>query len=174
MLIKPKMTNWSFYPKNKKIPEHLENVIEAFNKAQMNISSDLHSLPSNEVLKNLSSGLEGLGYIVEQGKTKEKLIKVPVLFGVNGEIEKGFDADAVNTNLKTVVEIEAGRAVTNYQFLKDLFQSFVMIDIEYAVIAVRNNYKRNKDFLTVCKFIDAIYLSDRFTIPLKGILILGY
>ena len=42
------------------------------------------------------------------------------LFGKNGKLEKSFEADALNTSRKTVLEVEAGRGVTNHQFLKDL------------------------------------------------------
>ncbi|WP_336774145.1 hypothetical protein [Paenibacillus sp. MMO-58] len=37
-----------------------------------------------------------------------------------------FEADAYNKEFETVLEIEAGRAATNYQFLKDLFQACMM------------------------------------------------
>lgn len=71
----------------------------------------------------------------------------------------------------------------NNQFLKDLFQACMMQDVDYLVIAVRNEYKiktknnmerTNYDFEEVCKFFDALYASDRLQLPLKGILIIGY
>ena len=67
------------------------------------------------------------------------------------------------------MEIEAGRAVVNYQFLRDIFQACVMHDIEKLVIAVRND-----DFETVINFLDTLYTSNRLNLPLKGILIIGY
>lgn len=42
---------------------------------------------------------------------------------------------------KTVVEVEAGRALTNYQFLKDLFEACMMNKAEFLVVAVRNSYR---------------------------------
>jgi hypothetical protein len=47
-------------------------------------------------------------------------IHVPVLFGANGKVEKSFDADAYSPKAGFVLEVEAGRAVANNQFLKDL------------------------------------------------------
>jgi hypothetical protein len=49
-------------------------------------------------------------------------IKVPVLFSLNNRIDKFFDADAVSADGKIVIEVEAGRAYRNNQFLKDIFQ----------------------------------------------------
>lgn len=89
-------------------------------------------------------------------------------------MEKAFDADCYSEQFKTVIEIEAGRAVTNYQFLKDLFQACVMHDVEYLVIAVRNEYKNSKDFQKVTAFFETIYASQRLQLPLKGIIIVGY
>jgi hypothetical protein len=151
--------------------EIIENVFE------LNIdiiNSEKYNYESNEVLKNVRFSLEGLNYSVEKDKTDLGKIKVPVLFGINGSLEKSFDADAYSEELKTVIEIEAGRGVTNYQFLKDLFQAFVMHDIDYLVIAVRNKYRTSKDFEVVKRFFDTLYSSERFKTPLKGILIVGY
>ena len=72
------------------------------------------------------------------------------------------------------MKIEAGRAVVNYQFLKDIFQACVMHDIEQLVIAVRNDYRGHDDFETVINFLDTLYTSNRLNLPLKGILIIGY
>ena len=67
-----------------------------------------------------------------------------------------------------------GRAVTNYQFLKDFFESCCMDDADYLCIAVRLLYRKNDDYKKVCEFFDAMYASNKFSIPLKGILIIGY
>jgi len=89
-------------------------------------------------------------------------------------LEKSFDADAINEEMKSVIEIEAGRGVANYQFLKDIFQAFVMNDVDYLTIAVRNLYRKSNDFEKARRFIDTMYASGRFQVPLKGILIVGY
>jgi len=166
--------NWQFYPKSKKIPSHLIEVIDVFKSKSNIIQSPKESQHSNEVLKVLSEGFIRIGYDVEKGKNADMKIKVPVLFGLNGEIDKYFDADAYNKNTKTVIEVEAGRAVTNYQFLKDLFQACVMYEVDYLVTAVCNQYRGNKDFEKVINFYDSIYASNRLILPFEGILIVGY
>lgn len=129
---------------------------------------------SNLVLSHIRPGLESLGFQVEKSKSAEGKIKVPVLYGANGRIEKYFEADAYNQAEKIVVEVEAGRAVTNYQFLKDLFQACVMQDVDYAVIAVRQDYRGGDDFSKVINFLDTLFASTRLKLPLAGVLIIGY
>lgn len=75
---------------------------------------------------------------------------------------------------KTVIEIEAGRAVTNYQFLKDLFEACVMVNVEFLVIAVRKVYRNSHDFEKVITFFETLYASNRIALPLNGILVIGY
>ncbi len=168
------MINWQYYPKRKEIPTHLKDVVDIFGLNQRLISSDNYTLNSNEVLEKISLNLLELNYQVEVSKKAIDKIKVPVLFGMNGKLEKYFDADAYNEELKTVIEVEAGRAVTNYQFLKDLFQACMMHEVDFLVIAVRNTYRTNKDFQSVITFFDTLHASSRLNLPLKGILIIGY
>jgi hypothetical protein len=168
------MINWQYYPKRKEIPIHLKDVVDIFELKENLISSDKHNLHSNEVLEQVSLNLLELNYEVETSKKSSDKIKVPVLFGMNGKLEKYFDADAYNEDLKTVIEVEAGRAVTNYQFLKDLFQACMMHEVDFLVIAVRNTYSKNKDFQSVITFFNTLYASERLVLPLKGVLIIGY
>ena len=168
------MINWQYYPKRKEIPAHLKDVVDIFVLNQSFISSNDFNLNSNDVLEKISLNLLELNYQVEVSKKAIDKIKVPVLFGMNGKLEKYFDADAYNEELKTVIEVEAGRAVTNYQFLKDLFQACMMHEVDFLVIAVRNIYRTNKDFQSVITFFDTLQASNRLILPLEGILIIGY
>jgi len=70
--------------------------------------------------------------------------------------------------------VEAGRAVVNNQFLKDFFEACMMQDVDYVVIAVRNDYRGNNDFEAVCAFFEALYASQRMILPLKGVTLIGY
>jgi len=126
------------------------------------------------VLSFITENLKQTGLTVEESKKSDDKIKVPVLFGVNGKLEKYFEADAFNSKTNTVIEVEAGRAVTNYQFLKDLFQACMMTEVDYLVIAVRNFYKNNPDFQKVITFFETLYVSGRIQMLLRGVLIIGY
>ena len=101
-------------------------------------------------------------------------IFVPVLFGEDGVVQKRFDADAWHRGWRIVLEVEAGRALLNNQFLKDLFQASMMVEIDYCVIAVRNLYRSNNDFRSISTFLETLYTSSRLQLPLKGVLIIGY
>ncbi|MEX0598630.1 MAG: hypothetical protein WD512_19260 [Candidatus Paceibacterota bacterium] len=165
---------WQFFPKSKIIPSHLKEVVNSFTDNEEKINSDNYTYSSNEVLEKVAPQLELIGYNVEKSKKSNDKIKVPVLFGPNGKLEKYFDADGYNEITKTVIEVEAGRAVTNYQFLKDLFQACMMYEVDFLVIAVRKTYSKNQDFKTVITFFDTLYASGRLRLPLEGILIIGY
>ena len=168
------MINWIYYPRNIKSDKLSECVVRTFLDVQEEIDSEKHTLHSNEVLSKLSEGLESAGFVVEKGKRSNEKIHVPVLFGINGKTQLAFDADAYHAEGKYVVEVEAGRAVVNYQFLKDFFEACTMYDTEYLCIAVRNAYRGKKDFELVCSFFDVLFSTNRLILPLKGILIVGY
>lgn len=165
---------WQLFPKSHEVTQHLLSIIDAFKINYSKIDSDKFDLSSNQVLTVLCSSLEGVGFKIERSKVKEDKIKVPVLFGRNGALEKSFDADGFNSETKTVLEVEAGRAVVNNQFLKDLFQACMMHNVDNLVIAVRRTYKTNQDFEIVLRFFETLYASGRLTLPLKNILIIGY
>jgi len=163
-----------YFPKSTKpIPLALE-VVSCFKEVSEAIDSHKHKHESNKILSLVSGGLRSKGFRVESGKKKVDKISIPVLFGLNGKLEKSFDADAFHEPEGFVVEVEAGRGVINNQFLKDLFQACMMHDVNYLSIAVRNLYSGYNDFESVCRFFESLYASDRLHLPLKGILIIGY
>ena len=168
------MINWQYYPKSDVAPQIVATTIAAFESVATQISSESNTLESNAVLEILANKLTLAGFLVETGKTKEGKVRVPVLFGRNGRLEKSFDADAYHRDEGFVSEVEAGRGVVNNQFLKDLFQACMMHDVLYLGIAVRNTYRSSPDFERVIRFFDTMYASNRLKSPLKGILVIGY
>lgn len=168
------MISWIYYPKSKKAPPLAIRVIEAFERVAEEIDSANYDLNSNAVLNRVSDHLTLIDFKVERGKRASEKIHVPVLFGMNGRLEKSFDADAYHEGEGFVIEVEAGRGVLNNQFLKDLFQACMMHDVRNLAIAVRNTYKGTKDFLEVVRFFDTLYASNRLQLPLEGVLIIGY
>jgi hypothetical protein len=169
------MIQWQFYPKSLDAPKLVKGVVTAFQEIQVEIDSETHTeQESNVVLKAVTKHLQELGFRVETGKKSGEIIEVPVLFGRNGKLEKSFRADAYHAEGKVIVEIEAGRAVSNNQFLKDLFQACMMYNVDYLILAVRNLYRGKDDFEKVVTFFDTLYASDRIKLPLKGVAVLGY
>jgi hypothetical protein len=168
------MIRFQFFPRSQGIHEAIQNVIDCFVISDSEINSSEFELASNEVLAVLRPHLEKHGYRVEFGKAADQKIHVPVLFGRNNQIDKFFNADAVSDDGTIVIEVEAGRAVVNNQFLKDIFQACMMFDVEYLIIAVRNSYRGGDDFERVFAFLETLYISNRLRLPLKGILLIGY
>ena len=165
---------FQFFPRSTGITPNIKKVIDCFIQAESLITSIKFKFSSNEVLKKLRPFLINAGIKVESGKTTADKISVPVLFGLNNTIDKSFNADAISEDGKIVIEVEAGRAVVNYQFLKDIFQACMMFGVEYLVLAVRNDYRGTDDFRKVYSFLETLYLSNRVLLPLKGILLIGY
>lgn len=168
------MVKFQFFPRSQGITEPIQAIVDCFNAVETEITSLTKNLSSNQVLDRLRPGLEAINFQVESGKTNDKKIAVPVLFGLGNQIDKSFNADAVSADGKIVIEVEAGRAVANNQFLKDIFQACMMFDVEYLVIAVRNNYRGGDDFQKIYVFLETLYISNRLSLPLKGILLVGY
>lgn len=116
--------NWVFFPKSSPPPELGLMIVALFEEMTDCISSTRTVVQhSDAVVAKLRPGLEKLGFRVENGKSSEGKIIVPVLFGRNGKILKCFNADAHAPDKGWVIEVEAGRAVDNNQFLKDIFQA---------------------------------------------------
>jgi len=168
------MITWLYYPKSRRPPLLVRSVVEVFQQALPGIDSSIHELSSNEVLAAVAPGLANLGFRVETGKKFADKVPVPVLFGLNGVLEKSFDADAHHVDAGMVVEVEAGRGVVNNQFLKDLFQACMMTDVTEFAVAVRNLYRKGNDFEQVRRFFDTLYASNRLQLPLHGVLLIGY
>ncbi len=136
---------------------------------------EVRETSSNEVLaRRVEPHLTQVGFQVENGEKTDGPVLVPVLFGLGGKTEKYFHVDAFHEDEGFVVEVEAGRAVVNNQFLKDLFQACMMHEVYYVAIAVRNIHKGENDFEKVARFLDILYASDRLKLPLNGILLLGW
>jgi hypothetical protein len=169
------MINWVYFPKSSPPPEFGLSIVALFEESTDAIdSTKTANQPSNTVMARLRPGLEKLGFRVEKGKTAEDKIVVPVLFGRKGKILKCFNADAHAGRVGWVLEVEAGRAVDNNQFLKDIFQACMMHDVLHLAIAVRNTYRGSDNFETIENFLETLYVSGRLQLPLKGILLIGY
>lgn len=177
------MIDWAYFPRNSPPSDFSKRIVACFEAVASRIDSATNNdsiaigykeATSDKVLACVRPGLEALGFEVEKDKTGAGMINVPVLYGPRGRPTKSFRADAYCRTEKYVLEVEAGRAVVNFQFLKDLFQACVMSDVDHLAMAVRNVYKSSRDFDKVYDFLDTLYTSGRLQLPLKGILLIGY
>ena len=169
------MIRWVYFPQSDKPTDLVLDVVSVFERNAEEIDSATHDKQnSDQALSKLAPDLQALEFRVETGKKKAQKVHVPVLFGYNGAVTKSFEADAYHEEAGFVLEVEAGRGVTNYQFLKDLFQGCMMHGVDTLGIAVRNTYRGHKDFDKAFRFFDTLYTSNRLKLPLQGILLIGY
>ena len=166
--------NYQTFPKSMATPSLVKSLVEVIKSHHSEISSESFQLASNDVLSIIRADVESLGFEVERGKSANEKVEVPVLYGLNGLTAKTFDADGFHRGEGIVLEVEAGRAVSNYQFLKDLFQACAMQEGKHLVIAVRNIYGTSKDFTSVITFLETLYASSRLILPLDSVTIVGY
>ena len=165
---------WIFYPKTEPLPEFLRETMKVFESSHSEIDSTNLKLKSDDVLSILTPGLESIGYQVEKSKKGSDKVRFSVLYGELGKEKLAFEVDGYSKTHKAVVEVEAGRAVLNNQFLKDIFEASMMFDTDYLVLAVRNLYLEKDDFSVARDFLEAIYLTNKVKLDLQGILLIGY
>jgi hypothetical protein len=168
------MLKYQLFPRSFGITPEVVAVINCFEKHYDKIKSPENVLNSDSVLKIIRQSLETINFKVEISKSQVDKIKVPVLFSLNNKIDKFFDADAVSADGKIVLEVEAGRAYVNNQFLKDIFQACMMPSVEYLILAVRNDYRGNDDFSKIFTFLETLYINGRLKLPIEGIVLIGY
>ena len=172
--VKTYQLRYQLFPRSSGITQEIEDIIACFAKNYEQIKSPDFNLSSDGVLKVLTKDFQSINFRVEEGKSKELKIPIPVLFGWNNEPAKSFNADAVSADGRIVMEVEAGRAYRNNQFLKDLFQACMMPKVEYLVLAVRNHYSGTDDFEDIYQYFETLYINGRLRLPLKGIVLIGY
>ena len=174
-----KSINWSYFPKTDPLPEILNETINIFEKNHNKIDSTKNDtnqlrLSSDKVLKVVEEDFIDAGFSIETGKKKNEKIRVPVLYGHQGTVAQAFEVDGWHKEQKIVLEIEAGRAYSNHQFLKDIFEASVMVNTDYLVLAVRNIYNKQKDYQIIRDWLDTLFVTKRIKFELKGILLIGY
>ena len=175
------------FPKTDPIPKELEEIIGVFEKnfEKINTVKDEEKitkgvkdikdrLQSDDVLKIVEKDFLDLNFKIETDKKKSNKIRVPVLFGHQGKTAQAFEVDGWHEENKVVLEIERGRAFANNQFLKDIFEVSVMVNVDYLVLAVSNLYKGSNDFEKICVWLETIYATNRIKLSLRGILLVGY
>jgi len=158
--------------------------VEVVEKAEAKISTvaEKTGLSSDAVLSELRSGLLGLGYVVESGKTKAATIHRPVLFGENGKAEVNYEIDAFHDELGIAVEVEAGRGASNNADYRDIVRTSLILDARNMALLMPVSYRfmSGQRPYTIRAYertrnqLDAIYASQRLQLPFDGILLIGY
>ena len=183
--------NYTYYSySNERIHKNLINILDIFkNKVKEieSINDNNYGKKSDAILKTIEKELLASGFIIETNKKNQ----VRIQLSQEKEV-KEFRVDAINPKTGIIIEIEAGRAVSNYQFLKDMIEcsmisskKLIYLNKEktnisndlFLVIAVRNIYyfsgQKHNDYKTVKKWLKALDIS-KLNLKIKGILLIGY
>lgn len=166
---------YSYFPRSKTAPTWTSQVIGVFRAFENSISAARAGhKKSDAVLSILRPELLRLGFEVEAGKAASQKVPRPVLYGDDGELLKEYDIDAYHSEWHVALEIEAGRAIKGGALYRDLIQTSLLVDTDFAVIAVPQRYSGEPAYEAARSVLDAIYASLRLTLPFKGVLLIGY
>jgi hypothetical protein len=169
---------WQIYPTSLRPSEFVHAIASVFESQSDLIGTPPNKPQSDQVLKAVSGGLSALGFQVETSKRSK--IRVPIQYGVNGDVLKSFEVDAWHQELGAVLEVEAGIAIDARKIYQDLFEALAMPDVHFLCVAVQNAYhparKRTAfDDLGRGKAIfDGLFASQRMRLPLETVMLLGY
>ncbi len=171
--------SWKFYPSRSPAPDWVEDVLGCFREVRHAIDSREQSgVSSDSVLAHIRPTLEGVGFLVERGKTVAEKITRPVLFGDDGKAVVAYDVDAFHSGHGVVLEVEAGRGAANNADYRDLVRASLMVDAKFLILAMMLEYRSGaqtwRSYERTRDRIDAIYASDRLRLPLEGLLLIGY
>jgi hypothetical protein len=176
--------SWDYFPRNARPPEWVEPFIANVRSAQDNISTVEHKtgLDSDQVLKQLATGLHDLGFAVESSKKVSDRIRRPVLFGSNGRPEVSYEIDAFHDGHGIVVEVEAGRGARGNATYRDIIRASLIVDAHYLALLLPVAYRFESSGRTVsvraykecADLLSALYASQRLPLPFHGVLLVGY
>jgi hypothetical protein len=181
----PPYPRWRFFPAHSPPPEWVLPLASAFEERRTEIDSGVeHETPmqSNAVLAAVEPGLTTLGFQVEQGTSAEGRLHRPVLFGDEGEFLRKYEIDAFHPEHGIALEVEAGRATMGNAIYRDLIQASLMVDAQYLALAVPAEYRyrsgsrtaKEPSYGKTYSVVEAIYSSERLSLPFEGLLLIGY
>lgn len=157
-------------------------LIQSFIICRPEIDTAHNDKKSDAVLAALRPELEKIGFAVEKDKSQEGKLYRPVFFADNGRPDRQYEIDAYHPHDQIVLEIEAGRATLGNAIYRDIVQMALLVDVQYAAVAVPLTYrysstgKQSVNFAyKECRSIlDSIYGGRRLDLPFKGLLLVGY
>lgn len=173
---------YTYYPRWQRAPDWVAHLAEVFARHQAAIDSTAGAAVSNEVLRILRPDLIERGFQVEDGKTSDGQLARPVFFGENGVPSRQYKIDAYHPELRIALEVEAGRAQAGNAIYRDIVQMALLMDVDYAAVAVPLAYRYNsggrvqptEPYRHCTTILDAIYGGRRLELPFAGFVLIGY
>lgn len=172
---------WSYFPHNAQPPQWVTSFVGVIASSELTISTveKKTGLSSDQVLQHLSTGMTGMGFTVESGKSKASKVVRPVLYGENGVPSVSYEIDAFHDELGVAVEIEAGRGAHNNADYRDILRSSLILNADYLILVMPIAYRFGASAMTpaykrTLMQLEAIYASRRLQLPFSGVLLVGY
>ena len=103
-----------------------------------------------------------------------------MFFGDEGSYLRTYEIDAFQAKEGIALEVEAGRATMGNAIYRDLIHGSLMVDARYLVLAVPQEYRygerstKEPSFAKTYSVVEAIYGSERLSLPFDGLLLVGY
>ena len=93
-----------------------------------------------------------------------------------------YKIDSYQPELRIALEIEAGRAVAGNAIYRDIVQMALLVDVDYAAVAVPLAYRyssagqtqQTEPYRHCISILEAIYGGRRLDLPFQGFLLIGY
>lgn len=176
---------WRYFPSYSPPADWVAGVVGTFAAHRSAIDSAVvfdQRMTSDDVLRVLAPDLEALGFAVETGKDTDNKLSRPVFFGDEGTFLRKYEIDAFQPENGIALEVEAGRATMGNAIYRDLIQGSLMVDARYLAIAVPVEYRyrsgsrtaKEPSYTKTYSVVEAIYGSDRLSLPFEGLLLIGY
>ncbi len=177
---------WVYFPHNEQQPHWVLPLVEVVRSARDAISTEEPEIraTSDRVLKEISPGLQTLGFRVETSKARDEKVARPVLFGENGAASVTYEVDGVHDELGIVLEVEAGRGAQNNAAYRDIIRASLIVNANYLALLMPLVYRfggkgggrlqQVAAYDDAKNMLDAIYASRRLQLPFTGVLLVGY
>lgn len=173
---------YAYYPRWQRAADWVSALAGVFARHQGAIDTAVGGVVSNAVLALLRLDLVEMGFQVEEGKASDGQLARPVFFGENGQPSRQYKIDAYHPELRIALEVEAGRAQAGNAIYRDIVQMALLVDVDYAVVAVPLAYRYESQgrprptepYRHCVSILDAIYGGRRLELPFTGFLLIGY
>ena len=130
-------------------------------------------LPSGPAGVLLEGGLLP-GWNVE---TRDRLPRIPLLYGENGKPLYGVSPDAIyagGDGYRALLEIEGGGAVQNNRLMKDVVETLLIPGAHHLALAVPHSIHGRSPYDFAVNLISALYAREVPQRHVRGILVAGY
>ena len=183
---------WTHFPKDRAPDQTVVKIIRAFENNASSIDSekfgksgtneDKTEFDSNFVLEQIEDDLtkiDGFSVEMKDEEGEKQLLRLPVLWGDNGESIKEYRVDGWSEEERIMLEVEAGMMImSNKTHQDDLIKALQIPNVKHFVIACAKVWdyhgSKKKPYERVKTDFSAFYHGNRLVLPFETITIIGF